>query len=84
MLIVLYYAYIFICHKKSLFVGIKIILPFTFIDCVDICEWDSRNRAQHWIKKDWPKRASLTPGNKNIIKEALVDPLKILLPVTLN
>ena len=31
------------------------------------CEWYSRNRAQHWIKKDWPKRASLTP-------------LKILLP----
>lgn len=45
-----------------------------------LCEWDSRNRAQHWIKKDWPQRASLTPGTKNVVKEALVDRSKILLP----
>ena len=31
-------------------------------------------------KKNWPKRALLNSENKNIIKETLVDPLKILLP----
>ena len=41
--------------------------------------WDSKNKAQHGIKKDWPKIVSLTKGKRNI-KEALIDCLKILLP----
>lgn len=32
-----------------------------------LCEWDSRDRENHWIKKDWPKRASLEPGTKNVL-----------------
>ena len=45
-----------------------------------LCEWNNRNIVQHWIKTDWPQRASLTNGNKNVVKEALVELLKIPLP----
>lgn len=45
-----------------------------------LCEWDSRNKDLHWIRKDWPLRESLKSGMKNILKENLVDPAKVLLP----
>ena len=34
--------------------------------CCFLCEWDSRDRKNHFVKKQWPKR-NLIPGNKNII-----------------
>jgi len=45
-----------------------------------ICEWNSRDRIQHYKKKHWPKRLSLTPGEKNIKAKNLVDPKDVLLP----
>ncbi|GBN18851.1 hypothetical protein AVEN_188288-1 [Araneus ventricosus] len=45
-----------------------------------LCEWDSRERSQHWIKREWPVREKLKIGSKNVIEEALVDREKILLP----
>jgi hypothetical protein len=45
-----------------------------------ICEWDSIARSQHWEQKHWTPRTSLEPGSKNILRESLVDPKKILLP----
>jgi hypothetical protein len=45
-----------------------------------LCEWDSRDKKNHWIKKQWPRRKELKPGNKNIVKKSLVDPGKVLLP----
>jgi len=45
-----------------------------------LCEWNSRAKADHWIKKDWPSRTNLLPGDKNIIQEPLVESSKILLP----
>ena len=45
-----------------------------------LCEWDSRNTAQHCVKKDWTLRDTLRPGSKNIIHDSLVDPSKVLLP----
>ena len=44
-----------------------------------LCEWDSRARKEHWEKKLWQPRLSLTPGSKNIVSETLVDPSKVLL-----
>ena len=44
-----------------------------------LCEWDSRDKANHWIKRDWPERISHTPGHKNISKRTLVDPSKVIL-----
>jgi hypothetical protein len=45
-----------------------------------MCEWDSRERSQHWEQKHWIPRTSLEPGSKNIFRKSLVDPKKILLP----
>ena len=45
-----------------------------------MCELDSRDRQNHYIKKDWPKRESLTPGKKNVVSQPLVASEKIYLP----
>ena len=42
--------------------------------------WDSRDRAKHYVKKEWPAREQLAPGARNIINEPLVDREKILIP----
>lgn len=52
---------------------------FTKYPCF-ICMWDSRDRAQHYVKKEWPAREQLVPGARNIINEPLVDREKILIP----
>ncbi|MGR0202270.1 hypothetical protein, partial [Klebsiella pneumoniae] len=44
-----------------------------------LCEWDSR-RAKHWVIKDWPPRAELKPGSKNVINPPLLDTKTVLLP----
>jgi hypothetical protein len=48
--------------------------------CCFICEWDSRDRKIHYIKKEWPKRKSLSPGQKNVKSAPLVNSEDILLP----
>jgi len=45
-----------------------------------LCEWDSRARTSHYIKKKWPTRSKLIPGQKNIKHKALVSPRDIILP----
>ncbi|GBN53411.1 hypothetical protein AVEN_132505-1 [Araneus ventricosus] len=45
-----------------------------------LCQWDSRDRKKHYIKKVWPKRQFLIPGVKNEENEPLVVSEKILLP----
>jgi len=45
-----------------------------------LCEWDSRERSQQWITREWPVKEKMEIGSKNVIEEALVDREKILLP----
>ena len=45
-----------------------------------LCLWNSRDRANHYVKKDWPKRESFKKGSHNIINGRLIDPQKILIP----
>lgn len=45
-----------------------------------LCEWDSRAKNEHWTKKQWLPRKNLTPGSMNVVKRALVESGKILLP----
>ena len=45
-----------------------------------ICEWESRNRINHWVKRDWPLRESLTPGCRSILHSALVESSNVILP----
>jgi len=52
---------------------------FTKFPCY-LCLWDSRDRGNHYVKKNWPSRTSLTPGSRNVIHKSLVDTSKILLP----
>lgn len=53
---------------------------FTKFPCF-LCLWDSRDRAQHYIKKEWPIREELLPCRaRNIINEPLVNRDRILFP----
>ena len=48
--------------------------------CCFLCEWDSRDKKNHYLNILWPKRTSLTPGEKNVVIPPLVLPEKIFLP----
>jgi len=48
--------------------------------CCLLCEWDSRDKKNHCVNKLWPKRTSLTTGEKNVFSPPLVLPEKIFLP----
>ncbi|UYV75153.1 hypothetical protein LAZ67_12002678 [Cordylochernes scorpioides] len=48
--------------------------------CCFLCEWDSRDRERHYIKKIWQKRKIFTPGYKNIANLPLIDSENIYLP----
>ena len=46
-----------------------------------LCMWDNRDRAQNYIKKDWPLQEELVPcKERNIINHPLVDRDRILFP----
>jgi hypothetical protein len=48
--------------------------------CCFLCEWDSRDRKNHYIQKQSPKRDSLIPGKKYVLNNSLVNPEKVFLP----
>jgi len=48
--------------------------------CCFLCETDSRDKKNFYVNKLWPKRTSLTPGEKNVVDPPLVLPEKIYLP----
>jgi len=48
--------------------------------CYLLCQWDSRDKKNHYVNKLWPKRTSLTPGEKNVVSPSLVLSEKIYLP----
>ena len=43
-----------------------------------LCLWDSRAKTKHGNRNN--ERKEFTPGEKNILNQALVDPKKVLLP----
>jgi hypothetical protein len=45
-----------------------------------LCEWDSRAKSQHWTQKQWPSRVALKTSDKNVVRNSLIDPRKVLLP----
>ena len=52
---------------------------FTKYPCF-LCMWDSRDRPQHYTKKDWPLKEELVPRKeRNVINDPLVDRDRILL-----
>ena len=52
---------------------------FTKYPCF-LCMWDSRDRAQHYTKKDWPLQEELVPcKERNVINRILIPQLHIKL-----
>ena len=49
-----------------------------------MCEWNSMDRSNHWIKRDWQLRESLTPVYRNILHPALVDRSNVILSPLYN
>ena len=45
-----------------------------------LCFWDSRANEEHWVRKEWPPRNTIKPGEKNIVNNPLVDRQNIILP----
>ena len=54
-------------------------LGYTKYRCFQ-CQWDSRDKKNHYVNKLWTKRTSLTPGEKNVVSPPLVLSEKIYLP----
>jgi hypothetical protein len=48
--------------------------------CCFLCLWDSRDRAHHYTRKDWPLRNASIPGTCNIAHPPLIDWQKVILP----
>ena len=74
-------------HKWVICVDLKMVIilmglqsGYTKYPCL-YCMWDSRDRENHYILKDWPVRTTMNPcRSTNILEEPLVDSEKILLP----
>jgi len=49
--------------------------------CCYLCEWDSRDKKNHYVNILRPKRTSLMPGEKNVVNPPLVPSEKIYLPL---
>lgn len=73
------YASLPISHQKWMVCGdLKVISMlllqqggYTKYPCF-LCEWDSRDKTQHYTRKEWPARAELIPEANNIMRESLV------------
>jgi len=72
--------------KWKLFGDLKVValllgMPLGYTKyCCFLCEWDSRDKKTHYVNRLWPKRTSLTPGEKNVVNPPVVRPEKIYLP----
>ena len=61
----------------SLLLGLQ--AGYTLYGCFQ-CEWDSQDRSSHYIRKVWPPRQSMTPGQKKVAQKPLIESKSIYLP----
>jgi hypothetical protein len=73
------YCWTICCDLKVIALLMGLQLCYTTFSCF-LCEWDSRDKKDHYIQKGWPKRETFTLGQKNIIHPPLVNSGVILLP----
>jgi len=59
------YCWTICCDLKVIALLMGLQLGYTKFCCF-LCEWDSRDKKNHYIKKELPKHKSLTPGPKNV------------------
>jgi len=67
------------CDLKVVALLMGLQLGFTKYCCF-LCEWDSRAKTLHYVKRDWQARQSLKVGEKNVQHPPLVEAQKIVLP----
>lgn len=73
-------------YKWKICADLKVIAILTGLQggytkhCCFLCLWESRNRKEHYIKKDWPKRNTKVPGRLNVKYPPLVADSDVLLP----
>ena len=67
------------CDLKVVAILMGLQLGYTKFCCF-LCEWDSRARALHFVKRDWPQRKFPMVGEKNVKYPALADRSKVILP----
>jgi len=53
------YCWTICCDLKVIALLMGLQLGYTKFCCGFLCEWDSRDKKNHYIKKEWPKRESL-------------------------
>jgi hypothetical protein len=69
-----------ICGElKVVFLLMGLQLGYTKFCCF-LCDWDSRAKTLHYLKRDWPQRKSLKVREKNVQHPALAEWHKIFLP----
>jgi len=49
--------------------------------CCFLCDLDSRDKKNHYVNKLWPKRTSLTPGEKKVVNLPLFLRRKFIRPL---
>ena len=72
------YCWTICCDLKVIALLMGLQLGYTKFCCF-LCEWDSKDKKNHY-KKEWPKRESLTPGQKNVVHPSPVNSDMIILP----
>ncbi|GFV05484.1 uncharacterized protein TNCV_226951 [Trichonephila clavipes] len=68
-------------HLKECYENLEFILnKLSYSDHKRTICGEFHDRKQHYVKQTWPIRKALTPGVKNVERQSLVDPKKILFP----
>ena len=67
------------CDLKVIALLMGLQLGYTKFCCF-LCEWDSRGKKSHYIRKEWPKCESNTPGQKSVLHPSLVNSKTIIVP----
>lgn len=73
-------------NKSAICADFKVIAILTGLQsgytkhCCFLCLWDSRNRVEHYTRKDWPLRDVDIPGTSNISNLPLVERKNVILP----
>jgi len=66
-------------HLKVIALLLGLQLGYTKFPCF-LCEWDSRDKTHHYVRRIWHARKTLEPGHKNVKHHSLVESSRILLP----
>lgn len=73
-------------HKWQIVSDLKVVAQLTGLQGGNVkypcflCRWDSRDRANHYVKNDWEIRSNYDKGKHNLMQDPLVESRKIIIP----